>query len=261
MATTTSTSTTTTTPAATSAPVASTATSTTTATTTSWFKLHERLLITLMVIGLGVFGFQKYADIRALETSAKVQQAQAQLVAQKNADSQLAAQVQQTTQQYQAMVQALSSQNSQLAASITARNVVLTQQQTVDKTLPLPQLDTRWAALADFSLDNLQTTNTGVVASQDAVIATVQQLENIPVLQANLKDVQTQAANTQSELNTANTLIGKQVADISGLNTQLVDQSKTCKDEIASVNAKARKSKLKLFGLGFVTGFVAGHIW
>ena len=222
------------------------------------FKAHERLIIVSLIIGASVFGFQKYADIRANDSSAKVQAAQAQVAAQKAADAQLATQVQQTTAQYQQMVQALSAQNTQLAATIAQRNTQLSQQQATDKTLPLPQLATRWAAEANFPASELQTNGATLVVTQDIVADTVEQLDSIPVLQANLKDTQTELVSTQAALSTANVLVGQQKQEISGLQQQNADQVKADNAEIANVKAQARKSRLKWFGAGLVTGFIGG---
>jgi len=231
---------------------------TTETTVISWIKLHERLIIVALIIGASIFGFQKYADIRANDASAKVQAAQAQVTAQKAADAQLAAQVQQTTQQYQALVSTLTAQNNQLAASVVARNTALTQQQTTDRTMPLPQLATRWAADAGFDVSKLQATASSLTVEQDAVAATVEQLDSIPVLQANLTDTQSELTNTKTELSDANVLVGQQKQEITGLTQQNADQVKADNAEIANVKAQARRSRLKWFGAGVVVGFIGG---
>jgi thiamine monophosphate kinase len=47
---------------------------------------------------------------------------------------------------------------------------------------------------------------------------------------------------------------------VSGLNTKSVLDAKVCTDQIAVVKAEARKSKLKWFAAGFVSGLTLG-IW
>jgi uncharacterized membrane-anchored protein YhcB (DUF1043 family) len=227
-------------------------------TVTSWLKLHERLIIAVLLIGAGIFGFQKYADIRATDASAKVQTAQAQLVAQQAAVAQQSAQVQQTTAQYQSLVAQLSQQNAQLSTSIAQRNQALTVQQTTDKVMPLPQLATRWAADADFDASTLQTNGATLIVPQEVVADTVEKMDSIPVLQANLNDVQSELTNTKTELTSANTLIGQQKQDIAGIQQQNIDQVKADNAEIANVKAQARKSRMKWFGVGYVAGFISG---
>ena len=229
--------------------------------TEGWFKQHEKLFIVVLTVGAVLFGFQKYSDIRATDASARVQTAQIQVMAQKTADAQFAAQVQQTTAQYQSLIAQLSQQNAQLSTSIAQRSTGLAQQQQTDKTMPLPQLALRWAAAAGFDASTLQTNGATLIVSQDIVADTVEQLDSIPVLQANLKDTQTELTNTKTELSTANVLIGQQKAEVTGLQQQNADQVKADNAEIANVKAQARKSKLRWLGVGFVTGFIAGHIW
>lgn len=228
----------------------------------SWLKQHERLIIVTLVLLFGGYIGHGVLNLMAKNADAKVQQAQAQLTQQQTANAQMAAQVQQATQQYQQIVTTLQAQNTQLAQTIAQRNTQLVQTQAIDKTLPVSQLDTKWAADAGVDASQLQAGSNGqTIASQEATVATVQQLDSIPVLKANLSDTQTELTNTKTEFTAANQLIGEKTQQITGLQLQITDEQNTCKAEVADVKAQARKSKLKWFGIGFVTGYIAGHIW
>jgi hypothetical protein len=86
----------------------------------------------------------------------------------------------------------------------------------------------------------------------------VEQLDSIPVLQANLTDTQSELTNTKTELSDANVLVGQQKQEITGLTQQNADQVKADNAEIANVKAQARRSRLKWFGAGVVVGFIGG---
>lgn len=226
----------------------------------SWLKVHERIVITFLVLASLVFLGNKFLTNRANVDNLKAQQTQAQLVDQQNTNKQLAAQVQQTASQYQNLIASLSQQNAKLVASISSRNASLAAQQTTDKTLPPNELAIRWADLGGFDPQDLNVQSAGILANDTAVVATVQQLEQVPVLTQNVKDANIEENNTKTELSSANTLIGQQKEDISGLNIQITDDQTACKAEVTAVKAAARKGKVKSFLYGFGIGFVAGAI-
>jgi Tfp pilus assembly protein PilE len=226
----------------------------------SWLQKHERLIIVVLVLGLLTFATQKTFDVIANRDKQQAAVAAQTLAAQVQKDQQLSQAVAASTAQYQALVTSLSQQNSQLINSVQARNSVLNTQQTTDKVLTQPQLATRWLTLISQQagvLDNGQT----IEVTHDAALDTVLQLEQVPVLTANLNDGKVVLQNTQDELASANQVIVIQKADIDGLNQQLTDQKKADTIEIESVKAQARKSKLKWFGAGLVVGFIGGKVW
>lgn len=222
------------------------------------FKAHERFLILTLVLAVVLHLGSKHIDTVAAESHDRAVIAQQQVVADKATASQDALQTAQTLAQYQAMVDTLTKQNASLASAIAQRQTTLASDQTVDKTSTLPDLVTRW--------DNLAGT-TGLTASGDNVVVpdtdarkTVEMLEQVAPLTADLDDEKTVSANTQSELVEANKVNAANTVQITALNTEITDQQKECKVEVASVKAAARKSKFKWFKVGFVTGFVTG-IW
>jgi hypothetical protein len=138
--------------------------------------------------------------------------------------------------------------------------VVLHDQQQTDQSLPLPDLGSRWAQLAQIAPADISASTSGITVTPEGAHDTVSQLEQIPVLQANLKDTQTIADNKQDELTKANALLDSQTAQIAGLNTTITDEETSCKAQVASAKATANKAKSKWFKVGFVGGLVIGFV-
>jgi multidrug efflux pump subunit AcrA (membrane-fusion protein) len=220
----------------------------------TWFQKHERLLLVLMVTLAMVFLGNKWLSKQAANDQAKAVAAQQVLTQQQAQDKQLAEQVQQSTAQYQALITTLSQENAQLAAAMQNRTVILQQQQTADKTLPLPDLGNRWTTLAQLQPGDLTATDSGITVTPQAARSTVVQLEQVPVLQQNLKDETTVADNRQTELTKANDLIGGLNQQVTGLNTTVTEEGKACKAEVTSLKASARKSKFDWFLKGLAVG-------
>jgi multidrug efflux pump subunit AcrA (membrane-fusion protein) len=208
------------------------------------------LTVTLATVFLG----NKWLSKQAANDQAKAVAAQQILTQQQAQDRQLADQVKQSTAQYQALITTLSQENAQLATAMQNRTVVLQQQQATDRTLPMPDLGNRWASLAQLSPGDLTATNSGIMVTPEAARATVVQLEQVPVLQQNLKDETAVADNRQTELSSADDLIGGLNQQVTGLNLTITDKDKACKTEITSVKATARKGKLSWFLKGLAVG-------
>lgn len=229
--------------------------------TITWLQQHERLIIVLLVLLAGAWGANRWFDYAALQDQQKTQQAQAALTQQKAANDALVKQIANTTAQYQAQFTALAQQTQQLQVSMATRQTQLKQQQTVDQKATPKELLNRWAQLVGPNIADLPNAvtyeqNVGIVVSQEAASATVASMEQIPVLQQNVHDLMTQNEAYQSAASTSQTLIAEDAKEITGLNAQLVDANKLCQDQISTIKAQARKSKMKWFGLGVVAGFI-----
>jgi hypothetical protein len=224
------------------------------ATVKTWFQAHERLLIVFMILAVGTFGIQRLFDHAATVDSAKSATEQAVLIQQVNTNTQLASQTATQVQQYQAMVTQLVQQNASLIAAIASDNSNLAKQQATDKTLTPTQLTQRWSVLVPNVTPTV--TPNGVSVTTQEAQATVSMLENVPVLQQNLKDETAIADNTAKELNDSNVVNADQAKQITGLNAQIVDADKASKAEVKAVKAEARKSKLRYFFAGVIAGFV-----
>jgi hypothetical protein len=226
----------------------------------SWLQKHERIVIVALVLAAGSWGLQHYLDNAAAKAETRATVAEQALVLQKAADTQLASTVAQVTQQYQAMVQALTAQNSSLAAAAASRQTAQTANQAKDATLPLIDLANRLQTLGKAPEGTVSASGNSVNLTQPGAVAVVQQLETIPELQGDLKDTQAALGASQGALTQAGTVITGQAKEITGLNLAATDQDKACKTQIAAVKADARKSKIKWFKIGFISGFVTG-LW
>lgn len=152
----------------------------------------------------------------------------------------------------QQQIQSLSQSNQQLAVSLASLKANLSQQQQKDATASPSDLSLRWRQLAGTGAITPQ--GQALLVDLPAAHATVDQLEQLPVLQAELQ--QTQATSSQKDLALSASM--KLSNDIQNqlLSCQKVtqDADAVCKAEIKQKVAAARKH-----GIWFTVGsFVAG---
>jgi hypothetical protein len=224
----------------------------------SWLKTHERLIVVALALLAGSWGLNHFLNNAAAKAETRATIAEQALSAQKVQDAQNASQTASVLAQYQSMVTALSAQNASLAAAAASRQAILTKDKATDATLALPLLGSKLQTLGNAPEGTVSTTSNSVNLTQPGAVAVVQTLEELPVVKANLSDEVMVAANLQTEVSKSNAVIAAQDTQIAGLNLTSTEQDKTCKLEIAKVNADARKSKLKWFKWGFLTGFLSG---
>src|SRR5271155_3570018 len=232
---------------------------------------HERLIIIVIAALVIWLGYVKITNIIADHDAANLKQAQ--VVAQQQADQNAAlakqaaanaAQIADDKAQLQVLTDRLTAQNQQLVNANTALATALTKQQHTDASLPVPALVDRWAQLAPG------TNFTGAIGSGNNVsvtpsnaLATVQQLEKVPVLTTELANETTEKTNVDQllvaanknifDLNTSVTTLNGQIV---GLNKTIVDNGNVCAEQIKVIKDDARKSKRKWFIIGFVAGFL-----
>src|SRR5271157_4284105 len=229
---------------------------------------HERLIIVgIVAIGLW-FGYGKYAQIRLDHDNAVLAQAKVTADAQAKANQQLAQQVADDKAALQTLTDKLSAQNQQLVNANTALATALSRQQKTDASLPVPDLVNRWAQLAPG------TNFTGAIGSGNNVtvtpsnaLATVQQLEKVPVLTQQLANETTEKANDDQliaqqnkSIFDLNNQVGTLSSSVAGLNKQIVDNGAVCAEQIKVVKDEARKGKRKWFIIGYIAGF-ASHVF
>jgi hypothetical protein len=230
--------------------------------TTSWFKVHETLLIVLMALLVGTFVVYKYFDLAAAIENHRAEHAQATLVAQTQKDAATLAQAKEALTSYQVTIAQTLAANSALSTAMATRDKTVIIQQTADAKLPPTQLATRWQGLIADS--GVTPNTTGYSLTDSAGIATIEQLEQVPVLQLDLQDETSKATNLQSDVDKANVLVADGKNLVGGLQTQIKAQTKADAATLAAEKADSRKGKMKWFGIGFASGFVAGvtvHIW
>jgi hypothetical protein len=223
-----------------------------------WVKAHERLL--LVVAGGLVLWFAlgkidtmiEHHDAAALHTAevtANIQAdwnaKQAQIVAQQAAE-------------YKALADKVEAQNAALEAANVTLATALTKQQKTDAALPPTELVARWNTLVPAAGSTV--TPTGVALPSTGAIATVQELERVPVLSSQIENDRTQIANDERLIGAGLSEKQSLYAQVDGLKLQIVDDTKVCKAQVAEVKAAARKSKLRWFTIGFITGFISRQI-
>lgn len=204
---------------------------------------HTLLCIVLGGLLLFHFGEKWFSHVSKVDDQ-KAELAQQQLDTQKQANVVLATQV--ATLQAQ-----VTQQNAALEVAMKQRNQAVVVQQKQDEALPLPQLGDRWATLLTLPTTDFIASPTGITANDEAAHKTVDQLESIAALQADLKDSQAQTVNDDK-------LIVALQSQVAGLQKQIVDEENARKLEVVALKADARKGKMKWFKVGFITGFVAG---
>lgn len=226
--------------------------------TESWIKTHERFL--LIVLGLLVAGFLiwKFLDHSATVADKKSLQADAVLAQQTVINNNLAAQVKSQGDTLTQLVVQVSQENAALLQAIQVRSKATVVQQKVDKTLPLPELATRWENLASLQPTDITATASGLSISDAGSRATVSALEQLPTLTANLQDSNTIIANKDSQISSMTEFQSTLQEQVTGLNTQIGDADKACKAQVSAINANARKSKMKWFLTGIGIGIGGG---
>ena len=224
------------------------------ATISTYVKAHERLVLAGIAAVLLWFAVGHVESIIAAHDNANL--TQAKVVAQSQADktAALAAQVEQQSAQYQALATKLDAQNAALVAANTQLATALAQRQKTDASLPPTELANRWAVLVPQAKPTV--TATGLAVDTPGAVATVQQLEQVPVLSAQLGNERTQLESTQKLLGLSQNETTTLSSEVSSLRVQIKDNQTVCNQQIAVVKAEARRSKRRWFIIGFVSGFV-----
>jgi len=229
----------------------------------TWLQKHETIVIVAIVLMAGTFLGNKWLNYEGAQKDAKVAALTAIVAEDKQTVANLALQAAQAQATYQTTLDAITKQNASLAQANAQELAVLTKNQTVDKTLPLPDLAKRIETLAPGAQDGITATTNGLVMSDTASRSVASTLEQVPVLEDELKNETQVAANNKSALDAASTVIVDKTAQIGGLNKELTDQQAHEKAVIAADNVKIKKawrSGFKWgFGLGFAAGAYVGH--
>jgi hypothetical protein len=222
------------------------------------------LLIAVLLIGVYIFDAKRaeLADARTAKAEAVSVQARADatLSAKQNIDFQA-----QTVAQLDALAQA--------RASLLQANLVISQAQTQRKAdLAVQQAAVAKAAPSDVAKDWEGLIPTAAVTAVpggftiDAAggLATVQELLQVPVLNSTITDLG-QVINSDNKVitNYATALSDEKASHVSDVKNDAIqltsakDDLKTAKDQRDKAVADGRKGKLKWFGIGFVTGYIA----
>lgn len=223
----------------------------------SYIKTHLALLAVVVVLAAGVI-YTIESLVAKHDTARETQDAQTlALIAAQTTDlkSRMTQDEQAATirdAQYAAII-------GQLSSTIQKQTTQLQQQIKVNATLTASQ-----TAQAIQQKTNAQPGD--VQAQQDSVVLTLPIARTINSDLDALQTVTTQLDETKKQFDAQLHLTEDAVLDslnakkvITSQATQLVEDDKVCKDQIAVVKAQARKSKLKWFGAGYILGLVTAH--
>jgi hypothetical protein len=220
-----------------------------------WKWLTTHLLLLALVAGLvfaGVYGVESLVARHDAATATKYDAlAKAQAVSNQQVQQSTQQQISQLAQQnaaLQTQVQALLQQNNQ-------RNTTLVVQQKTDATLPPTALAQRWDSLLGTQ-NQISTTPSGFGVTPAAAVDTVTQLESVPVLTANNKNLQAAVDNQTTQIANDKTSLADEAKALDSEKTSHVADNKAGAADLASCKASARKSKTKWFFVGVVIGFV-----
>ena len=153
---------------------------------------------------------------------------------------------------------------TQLAQTIGQRNVQNAKQQQIDTTLHFPEAAERLANQTHAAPGEIVVTASGIDIDLPITRSIVSSLDLLPVVQANLADTEKQLAAQQNLTGDAVADDTKQKSLVAALNAQVLDGNKACMAQVTALKAKNRKSKIKIFFVGYVAGFITGataHLW
>jgi hypothetical protein len=216
----------------------------------TWLKAHEKLLIIAAGAFLLVHFYDKGLDVWQQHDQRVSTVAAAQVTTDSTANKALANQLAQ-------MKTDADTRNSQLDAEIRQKITGLQKQQTLDVQSTQAQILARWQALLPMKPGAVQQSGTNDILTPDAANQTVQALERIPVLDAQVTDLNLKILIDDQ-------VIGKQDSLIVGLNTQLVDERTSHVADVNLEKVKAKKSFMKGLKIGIIIGVVgteAIHVW
>lgn len=218
-----------------------------------WVKHHVILLALVVLLTFGaVYGVEtiiaRHDDKNAivLQTIAQQMQQSNQVLQQQNK-----AQIDALTQQNLQLQQEVSS----LATAIATRDTQLQKTQAQVPQLSPDQLSSEWLARIK-NAGNIKPILGGYQVDQSAAVATLQQLESVPVLEEDKKDLEAEIANTAAQLNNETAKFDLEVkshASDNAANKAALDAKDA---EIKKVKADCRKSKLKYGFIGTAVGII-----
>lgn len=224
-------------------------------------KRHERLTLVLVLAVICLFITVKvrgYMDVHDARVNDK---AQAVLQAQVEKNAALADSNARLAADYKDLATKVLAQNAQLDQAIASRDAATRKQQVVDQTLSPSDLAARWQAIAKLSAGSVSPSLNGAFAVTDAgARQTVQQLEDVPRLDADLKDKTQELVLSQSLLTAAEGRILGLNDQVAGLNLEIVDAGKACDARVKVVKDQARKSKGRWFAVGYAAGLLTKYV-
>jgi len=227
----------------------------------SWLQKHEKLILGILIILAIVFAFNKYIDHSAKVADENAAVSVQVLKEQQEVNKKLLDRMDVQDQRYESLVQEMNRRNVMLDNAIAYRNTNLNKQQSVNNTLPLSGLVVRWKTLLNIPESDITIQGSNGMVTEAAARQTVNALEEIPVLKANLTDTETKLKNEQTKIAECNQVVASKDEVIEGQKKEIAATKDNADKQVAKVKADARKSKRSWFVRGVVVGAaVAAYI-
>jgi hypothetical protein len=207
-----------------------------------WIKSHEKLVI----IAVGAFLLLHFYDrgLTAWEAYDKRNATQAAVKVQTDTTIN-----KDLTDQLSKMKADADKRNSEIATEIKQALSGLAKQQSQDAQATQQQIVDRWKLLLPMKPNAVQTNGTVDSITVEAANQTVQALEQIPVLQTEVSDL-------NAKILIDDGIIGTQDSLIVGLNKQIIDEKASHVADVNLEKVKAKKSFIKGLKIGIVVGIV-----
>lgn len=203
----------------------------------------SHLILLALVLAVAGFATYLFIDRAAQKSHDEVVLAQQELkLTQQKHDALFAMEQQQ--------IAAILQQEALLEKAIATRTTVLVQQQKTDKQLKPTELGNRLASLVGELPSEITADNAGnFQASQAIILASVLQLEKVPVLEATVQDLRT-------EVKDRDITIGLKDQEIISDHELLAETQKADAAKLNEVVKKSRRSKFKIAIVSYVAGFL-----
>lgn len=230
----------------------------------TWIKAHERLLFVLILAALGWYGWHTYMSYREHELAVNADLKQKELVNAKEAANQAANLVRDSTAKSAAIDTSAAQAIAALQAQIANLSRELAARQKSDAALTDAKLASRWASLTGLgATDLLPQAGGGLAVTHAAAVATVQKLEEVPALKAQVDSQQLMLNQRSSQLKAKNDLIISMKDEADKLKVALAKAEPACDSrvQLAVQQQKGKDSKGNWVwrGVAFVLGAVVGH--
>lgn len=224
----------------------------------TFLKAHERIIL-VIIIGVLFWGLSsKVLGYLASHDQTVATKAQAVLQSQLQANQEALTAEKQQTDRYAQLASQIAQSNQTIKAASQQRQLATQQQVKTDSTFQPADLAARWNLLTKTDSSSIMPGAADYTVTPSMALTTVQDLETIPQLTADLAG-EKQTVQNQTQLVTSLASVNTSLtAQVTGLNQTVTDETKACIAQVNLVKVEARKSKLKWFGVGFVSGYIGG---
>jgi hypothetical protein len=215
------------------------------------------LLLLLLLLIAGFVSVYEYDSRRAIQADNRATLAEQKSQLQDKTNNAYQDQVTSTLHSLSESNGALTQQLAALNATSTLRNSSLTKAQMEVPTMSSTQLSNDWETFINVP-HSISETQGGFIVNDQAAIATVQQLEEVPVLKSDLADETTSLQESQKQYGNEVQALSLEESAHNKDNATCTTDKKSLSDNLNKAKADAKKSKFKWFFAGVVAGFIGG---